>query len=133
VICFIACMLPSYLHASTEQDLKGAYRPATVVSVKKLDTTANYVYDIGIRVDCSTLYVARSKSANDYVPVEIAPNHTACRHTSANLARLCRQTKSKSEATRFHTEKANSCESQCREHLPERDTPSTPRTTERRV
>jgi hypothetical protein len=75
VIGFVVRMLPVYLHAGTEQDLKGAYQPATVVSVKKLDTTVNYAYDIGIRVDC-TLYVVRYKSANDYVPVEIAPNHS---------------------------------------------------------
>ena len=75
VIGFVVRMLPVYLHAGTEQDLRGAYQPATIVSVKKLDTTANYAYDIGIRVDC-TLYVARYKSATDYVPVEIAPNHT---------------------------------------------------------
>jgi hypothetical protein len=75
VIGSLACMLPVLLYADTEQDLKGAYQPATVVSVRKLVTTANYAYDIGIRVGC-TLYVARYKSANDYVPVEIAPNHT---------------------------------------------------------
>jgi hypothetical protein len=74
VIGFVACMLPVLLHADTGQDLKGAYQPATVVSVTKVDTTANYAYDIGIRVDC-TVYVARYKSASDYVPVEIAPKH----------------------------------------------------------
>jgi hypothetical protein len=74
VIGFVACMLPAFLHAGTEQDLKGAYQPATVVSVNKVVTSVNYAYDIGIRVDC-TMYVARYKSANDYVPVEIAPNH----------------------------------------------------------
>jgi hypothetical protein len=75
LIAFVACMLPVFLHAGTEQDLKGAYQPATVVSVAKVDTTANYAYDIGIRVNC-TLYVARYKSASDFVPAEIAPNHT---------------------------------------------------------
>jgi hypothetical protein len=75
VMGFFACVLPVLLHAGTEQDLKGAYQPATVVSVTKVDTTANYAFDIGIRVGC-TLYVARYKSASDYVPVEIAPNHS---------------------------------------------------------
>jgi hypothetical protein len=74
VIGFIACMFTEVLHAAAEQGLKGAYRPATVVSVQRVDTTVNYDYDIGIRVDC-ILYVARYKSATDYVPVEIAPNH----------------------------------------------------------
>lgn len=74
-IVFVACILSVLLYAGTEQDLKGAYQPATVVSVRKLVTTANYAYDIGIRVDC-TLYVARYKSASDFVPPEIAPNRT---------------------------------------------------------
>lgn len=72
VIGFVACLLPAFLHAGAQQDLKGAYRPATVVSVTKVGTIVNYAYDIGIRVDC-TMYVVRYKSANDYVPV--APNH----------------------------------------------------------
>jgi hypothetical protein len=75
VIGFVAYMLPACLHAGTGQELKGAYQPATVVSVTKLSSTVNYAYDIGIRADC-TLYVARYKSAHDYVPIEIAPNHT---------------------------------------------------------
>ena len=75
VIVFVACMLPALLHAGTEQDLEGAYQPATVVSVRKLVTTPNYAYDIGIRMNC-TLYVVRYKSANDSVPVQIAPDHT---------------------------------------------------------
>lgn len=75
IMGFLACLMPVFLHAGTEQDLKGAYQPATVVSVTKVDTTANYAFDIGIRVGC-TLYVARYKSASDSVPVEIAPNHS---------------------------------------------------------
>ncbi len=75
VIGLIACLFPVLLHAGTEQDLKGAYQPATVVSVRKLVTTANYAYDIVIRVNC-TQYVAKYKSANDYVPAELAPNNT---------------------------------------------------------
>jgi hypothetical protein len=75
VMGFFACLLPVFLHAGTEQDLKGAYQPATVVSVTKVGTTANYVYDIAIRVNC-TLYIAKYKSASDFVPSEIAPNHT---------------------------------------------------------
>jgi hypothetical protein len=75
VIGFVAYMLPACLHASSGQELKGAYQPATVVSVTKLSATVNYAYDIGIRADC-TLYVARYKSAHDYVPIEIAPNRT---------------------------------------------------------
>ncbi len=65
VIGFVACVWPMLLHAGAGQDLKGAYRPATVVSVTKVETTVDYAYDIGIRVDC-TLYVVRYKSANDY-------------------------------------------------------------------
>jgi hypothetical protein len=75
VVGFVACMLPALLQAGTGQELKGVYQPATVVSVKKLSTTVNYAYDIGIRADCK-LYVARYKSAYDYVPIDIAPNRT---------------------------------------------------------
>jgi hypothetical protein len=71
---FVACVWPMLLHAGAGQDLKGAYRPATVVSVTKVATTVDYAYDIGIRMDC-TLYVVRYKSANDYLPIGIAPNH----------------------------------------------------------
>jgi hypothetical protein len=74
VIGFVACILPTFLPASAGQEVKGAYRPATVVSVTKLDTTVDYAYDIGIRLDC-TLYVVRYKSANDYLPIGIAPHH----------------------------------------------------------
>jgi len=74
-IGFFACLMPVFLHAGTDEDLKGAYQPATVVSVTKVDTTANYAFDIDIRVGC-TLYAARYKSASDYVPVEFAPNHS---------------------------------------------------------
>ncbi len=73
VIGFFACMLPVCLRAGTGQELKGAYRPATVVSVTELSSTVNYAYDIGISANC-TLYVARYKSAAVYVPIEIAPN-----------------------------------------------------------
>jgi hypothetical protein len=75
VLCLVACMLPICLYASTDQDLQGVYQPATVVSVTKLNTTANYAYNIGIRVNC-TLYVAKYKSASDFVPASIAPNRT---------------------------------------------------------
>jgi hypothetical protein len=75
VVGFVVCMLPVVLHADTEQDLKGVYQPATVVSVQKVAATEDYAYDISIRVDCM-LYVARYKSANDYLPVELAPSHT---------------------------------------------------------
>jgi hypothetical protein len=75
VIGFFACLLPMFLHAGTEQELKGAYQPATVVSVTKLDRTANFAFDIDIQVGC-TLYTARYKSASDSVPIEIAPNHS---------------------------------------------------------
>ena len=41
---------------------------------KKLDGAANYAYDIGFQLGC-TLYVARYKSAYDYVPPQaLAPN-----------------------------------------------------------
>ena len=71
----LACMLPVLLHADTDQELKrAAHQPATVVSVTKVDTIVNYAYNINIRVDC-TVYLARYKSANNYVPVEMAPNH----------------------------------------------------------
>ena len=64
-------MLPCYSHAN--QDLGGAYQPATVVSVTKVNTTANYAYDIGFQIGC-TLYVVRNKAANDYVaPESLAP------------------------------------------------------------
>jgi hypothetical protein len=71
---FFALLMPAFLHASSEDDLKGVYRPATVESVQKVNVGANYAYDIGVRVEC-ILYVARYKSASDYVPVEIAPHH----------------------------------------------------------
>jgi len=74
VIGFVACIQPMPLHASAGQDLRGAYRPATVVSVTKVDTMVDNAYDIGIRLDC-LLYVLRYKSANDYLPIGIAPNH----------------------------------------------------------
>lgn len=73
VIGFVAYMLPLCLQAVTGQELKGAYQPATVVSVTKLSSSVNYAYDIGIRANC-TLYVVRYKSASGYVPSEIAPN-----------------------------------------------------------
>jgi hypothetical protein len=74
VMGFVACMVPAFLQAEPGQEVKGAYQPATVVSVTKVDTAANYAYNIGIRVDCKD-YVARYKSASDFVPGEIAPNH----------------------------------------------------------
>jgi hypothetical protein len=74
VIGFVACILPMLLQASAGQDLRGTYRPATVVSVSKVDTTVDYAYDMGIRLDC-ILYVVRYKSANDYLPIGIAPDH----------------------------------------------------------
>lgn len=74
VIGLVACILPMLLHAGAGQDLKGAYRPATVVAVTRVDTTVDYAYDIGIRMDC-TVYIVRYKSANDYLPIGIAPNH----------------------------------------------------------
>jgi hypothetical protein len=63
VIGFIACMFTEVLHAAAEQGLKGAYRPATVVSVQRVDTTVNYDYDIGIRVDC--ILICRQVQVSD--------------------------------------------------------------------
>jgi hypothetical protein len=39
VIGFVVRMLPVYLHAGTEGDLKGAYQPATVVIVSLVRTS----------------------------------------------------------------------------------------------
>ncbi len=66
-LCLVAGLLPANLQATTAQELKEAYQPATVVSVTKLNTTTNYAYNIGIELDCKT-YITRYKSANDYVP-----------------------------------------------------------------
>jgi hypothetical protein len=74
VTAFFAFVWPMLLHARAGQELKGAYRPAIVVSVTKVETTVDYAYDIGIRLDC-TQYVVRYKSANDYLPIGIAPSH----------------------------------------------------------
>jgi hypothetical protein len=76
LLSLIVWMLPLGAHATTKQDLKEAYQPATVVSVTKLNTTANYAYDVAFQVDC-TVYVGRYKSANDYAaPVALAPNRS---------------------------------------------------------
>jgi hypothetical protein len=63
---------PLHAHGRTNQDMQGAYQPANVVSVKKLETTADYAYDIGFQLDCR-VYVARYKSANDQVPEPLTP------------------------------------------------------------
>jgi hypothetical protein len=75
VIGFVMCILPTLLLAGPGQDLTGVYRSATVVSVTKVDTTVDYAYDIGFRMGC-TLYVVRYKSAEDYLPIGIAPDHS---------------------------------------------------------
>jgi len=69
----VSSVLPFSALASTQQDLQQADRQATVVSVKKVDIATNYAYDIGFQLGC-TLYVARYKSAYDYVPPQgLAP------------------------------------------------------------
>ncbi len=70
----VSSLLPFNVHANAQQDLQQADQQATVVSAKKLDGAANYAYDIGFQLGC-TLYVARYKSAYDYVPPQaLAPN-----------------------------------------------------------
>jgi len=69
-------LLPCCLYASSDQGLAQASQQATVISAKKLDRTSNYAYDVGFQVGC-TLYVARYKSANDYVPPQsLTPEST---------------------------------------------------------
>ena len=73
-----------YLRASVKQ----GYQTATVVEVKKIDTSPQYsgsnpadapmqaeeyAYEIGLRLDCVT-YFARYESATDYLPSVFAPN-----------------------------------------------------------
>lgn len=68
--------------------VKGGYQTATVTSVKKLDTSPQFIggnptdaplhaddfaYEVGIRVEC-TKYVGRYESFLDYLPAAIAPN-----------------------------------------------------------
>jgi hypothetical protein len=67
LLYLVAGTLCANSHATTKQDLKEAYRPATVISVRKLDTNANYAYNVGFEFDCM-VYIARYKSANDVVP-----------------------------------------------------------------
>jgi hypothetical protein len=67
------CMLPVYVHARTDQDLKQSFQPASVVSVTNLKSTPEHYYEIGFRVNCA-LYVAKYKSANDYVPPALSAN-----------------------------------------------------------
>lgn len=70
VLGLASCMLCAYAHAGAQDDLKQAYQSATVVSVTKIPTTGDYAYDVGIRLNC-TLYVARYKSATEYVPFNV--------------------------------------------------------------
>ena len=75
VLGLVSCMLLGYAQASMDdQYLKEAYQPATVVSLTKLNTSPEFSYDIGIRMDC-TLYVGRYKGAADFVPAPIALNN----------------------------------------------------------
>ena len=72
------------LHAS----VKGGYQTARITSVKKLDTSPQFVggnptdaplhadefaYEIGVRVEC-TNYIGRYESFMDYLPKAIAPD-----------------------------------------------------------
>ena len=74
-----------YLHASVKG---GGYQTATVITVKKLDITPQFIggnptdapthaddfaYEVGIRLEC-TKYVGRYESPFDYLPRAIAPN-----------------------------------------------------------
>jgi hypothetical protein len=76
--------LAVFLQAS----VKRGYQTATVLEVKKLDTTPQFVggnptdapthadefaYEVGLRVEC-TNYVGRYESAIDFLPSAIAPN-----------------------------------------------------------
>jgi hypothetical protein len=73
VLLFNLLLLPSIAYGDAQPDLKGAYQPATVISVKKVPTPANYVYEIGFQLNC-TIYVARYKSAYEYViPEALSP------------------------------------------------------------
>ena len=84
LLILVAAGLVVYLHASVKQ----GYQTATVVTVKKLDTTPQfiggnptdapaqaeeYAYEIGLRLEC-TNYVGRYESAINYLPAAIAPN-----------------------------------------------------------
>jgi len=83
LLVLVAAGLVVYLHASVKQ----GYQPATVVTVKKLDTSPQfiggnptdapvqaeeYAYEIGLRLEC-TNYVGRYESPIDYLPAAIAP------------------------------------------------------------
>ncbi len=70
ILCLASCMLLVYAHANTQDDLKQAYQAATVVSATKIPSSGDYVYEVGIRLNC-TLYVARYKSAGDHLPFAI--------------------------------------------------------------
>jgi len=72
----VSCMLLAYAQAGTDdQYLKQAYQPATVVSITNQNTSPEFSYDIGIRMNCM-LYVGRYKSANDALPVQFVPDHS---------------------------------------------------------
>jgi len=64
---------PTVLYSGTAQDLRNAYQPAVVVSVTKLDTTPEFYFDVKLRLNCA-LYVAKYKSAKDYIPAFLSPN-----------------------------------------------------------
>lgn len=84
LLILVGAGLVVYLHAS----VKSGYQTATVTTVKKLDTTPQFIggnptdapthaddfaYEVGIRLEC-TNYVGRYESAFDYLPAAIAPN-----------------------------------------------------------
>jgi hypothetical protein len=81
LLILVAAGLVVYLHASVKQ----GYQTATVVTVKKLDTTPQFIGGnptdapvqaeeyVGLRLEC-TNYVGRYESAIDYLPAAIAPN-----------------------------------------------------------
>lgn len=84
LLAFILAGLVVCVWASVKQ----GYQTATVVTVKKLDTTPQFsggnptdapaypeefAYEIGLRLECTT-YVGRYESATDYLPSVFKPN-----------------------------------------------------------
>jgi len=76
LLALVSCMLLAYAQAGTDdQYLKQAYQPATVVSITNQNTSPEFSYDIGIRMNCM-LYVGRYKSASNFVPSPITLNNS---------------------------------------------------------
>jgi len=91
ILAFVTTMaaLLVCLQAGAKPNTKTGYVTATVVSVEKHVLPTNYLgspsdaplqaetysYDVGIRLNCN-LYTGRYESATDYLPSELAANHT---------------------------------------------------------